>query len=151
MNCNLGLLITADACPRSGAWATRRDWPLILRIDANLSMSLPADFTDLTPHPVAATPAIVPRPPTMAGATADSNQRIDQRLTELNTLLERLEQPGSKGAAEGDAGSAVENYLVQARLGHGRQLVFGPALQTHADGQPFVAQWRSAARHGPPR
>ncbi len=50
-------------------------------------------------------------------SAADPAQRIDQRLGELNSLLERLERPDTANSAELDAGSAVENFLVQARLG----------------------------------
>ena len=96
---------------------TRRGWPLILRIDVIAPMNHPADLADLTPHPAAVAPPLVTTATSTADSSADSNQRIDQRLTELNSLLERLDQPGSKGAMEGDAGSAIENYLVQARLG----------------------------------
>lgn len=67
-------------------------------------------------------PPSAPQAKPASNASADSSQRIDERLSELNSLLERLEKPvgalgGPGGSLEGDTGLAVENYLVQARLG----------------------------------
>ena len=75
----------------------------------------------------------VPSTPPKALAEKSPSVRIDERLGELNSLLEHWQQVGAKKQANlSPADQTFENCLVQVRLGMASSLFMAPALQARA-------------------
>ena len=88
-------------------------------------------------------------PQNEAPAPAASADRIDDRLGELNSLLDHWQQVGAKKQANLSAtDQAFENCLVQVRLGMASSLFMALRVQTCADSQPFAPRCAGLLRVG---